>query len=155
MRGNGQRGFTLIEIMMVVALIGLTLSMALPGFVRSLHRQGMGKAEHDLVEACQDARRKAIFDSKPAELVIHPLEGTFGVPGVDDQSQLPSDVEIEILGVNFIDYTKQEEARVHFYENGTSDEFKIVLHGADGSYRTISLDIATALTRVTNGIDTQ
>ena len=30
------RGFTLIEVMMVVAIIGLTLTMGLPGFLKPL-----------------------------------------------------------------------------------------------------------------------
>jgi prepilin-type N-terminal cleavage/methylation domain-containing protein len=39
------RAFTLIEVMMVVAIIGLTLMMGLPAFLRVIHRQGMAKAE--------------------------------------------------------------------------------------------------------------
>ena len=45
------RGFTLIEVMMVVAIIGLTLTMGLPAFLRVLKKEGMYKAEYELVEA--------------------------------------------------------------------------------------------------------
>jgi hypothetical protein len=56
---------------------------------------------------------------------------------------------IDILGVNFIQLEKAEEARVHFFPNGTSDEFTILIHStSDGSYRKISLDTVTALTVV-------
>jgi prepilin-type N-terminal cleavage/methylation domain-containing protein len=138
-------GFTLIEIMMVVAIIGLTLTMGLPSFYHSLHKEGMAKAESELVEACQNARRDAIMGNHTAELVINPLEGTFLVPGAYDQKELSGDVRIDILGVNFIDLTKAEQARVHFFPNGTSDEFTIIISSAGGAVREIDLDTIAAL----------
>ncbi|HXR05695.1 MAG TPA: type II secretion system protein, partial [Candidatus Acidoferrum sp.] len=41
--------FTLIEILVVVGIIGLTLTMGVPAFVRALHKEGMRKAESDLL----------------------------------------------------------------------------------------------------------
>jgi prepilin-type N-terminal cleavage/methylation domain-containing protein len=143
----GRRGFTLIEIMMVVAIIGMTMTMGIPSFLRVLRREGMRKAESELVEACQEARRAAIMNNKTTDLVIHPIDGTFGVGGA--QTAFPNDITIDILGVNFIQLEKAEEARVHFFPNGTSDEFTILIHStSDGSYRKISLDTVTALTVV-------
>jgi prepilin-type N-terminal cleavage/methylation domain-containing protein len=143
--------FTLIEIMMVVAILGLTLAMGIPSFVRSIKREGMGKVERDLVQACQDARRTAIVNNQPTDLVIRPVDRTFGVPGVFGPVEIPNDIVIEALGVNFNSMVGQDEARVHFTTGGTSDEFIIILHGSDGSYRTIYLDCVTALPRVENG----
>jgi len=139
------RGFTLIEVMMVVAIIGLTLTMGLPGFLRVLQREGMRKAEYEMVEACKEARRAAIMNNEKTFLVIHPLLGTFEVPGAYPQKQLPNDVIIDILGVNFIQFERADEARVCFFPNGTSDEFTIVLHSSGGKYEKISLDTITAL----------
>lgn len=139
------RGFTLIEVMMVVAIIGLTLTMGMPGFLRVLQREGMRKAEYEMFEACTEARRAAIMNNEKTFLVIHPLLGSFEVPGAYSQKQLPSDVIIEILGVNFIQFERADEARVCFFPNGTSDEFTIVLHSTGGKYEKISLDTITAL----------
>jgi len=146
-----QAAFTLIEIMMVVAIIGLTLAMGIPSFVRSIKKEGMGKVERDLVQACQEARRAAIINNQTTDLVIRPLDRTFSVPGVFGPATIPNDIVIDIMGVNFIQMEGAEEARVHFHPGGTSDEFTIVLHGSDGSYRTIYLDIVTALPRVEDG----
>jgi prepilin-type N-terminal cleavage/methylation domain-containing protein len=147
---NHAGAFTLIEIMMVVAIIGLTLTMGFPSFVRSLKKEGMGKAERDLVQACQEARRAAIMNNQTTYLVIRPLDRTISVPGNFGPATIPDDITIDILGVNFIQKEKDEEARVRFDPGGTSDEFTIVLHGADGSYRKIYLDTVTALVRVDN-----
>lgn len=144
-RDSSARGFTLIEIMMVVAIIGLTLTMGIPSFVRVLKKEGMRKAESDLLEACQDARRTAIMNNQTAELVIHPIDGSFEVAGAFERTALPNDIIIDIIGVNFIQLEKADEARVHFFPNGTSDEFTILIHSTDGAYRKIYLDTVTAL----------
>ena len=139
------RGFTLIEIMMVVAIVGLTLTMGLPSFLRVLKREGMRKAEYEMVEALREARRAAIMNNEKTFFVMRPLDGTFEVPGAYPTAQLPNDVVIEILGVNFVQLEKAEQANVAFFPNGTSDEFTIVLHTPGGVYRKISLDTLTAL----------
>jgi general secretion pathway protein H len=139
------RGFTLIEIMMVVAIMGLTLAMGLPSFIRVIRKEGMRKAEYDLVEACREARRAAIMNGQTTDLVLHPLDGTFEVPGAFPTAQIPNDIIIDILGVNFIQLEKAEQASVHFFPNGTSDEFTIVLHSTGGKYLKFSLDTVTAL----------
>jgi prepilin-type N-terminal cleavage/methylation domain-containing protein len=143
--------FTLIEIMMVVAIIGLTLTMGIPSFHHMLQREGIGKVERQLVEACQQARRSAIMNNQTTDLVIRPLDHTFTVPGAFELVTIPNEVSITALGVNFVPMEAQEEARVHFYPKGTSDEFIIILHGYDGSYRTVYLDIVTALPRAADG----
>jgi prepilin-type N-terminal cleavage/methylation domain-containing protein len=149
-RSHHAAAFTLIEIMMVVAIIGLSLTMGFPSFVRALRKEGMGKAERDLVQACQEARRAAIMNNQPTYLVIRPLDRTFSVPGDFGPATIPNDINIDILGVNFIQKEKDDEARVRFNPGGTSDEFTIVLRGADGSVRKIYLDTVTALVNVEN-----
>lgn len=144
------RGFTLIEIMMVVAIFGLILTMGTPAFLHVLRREGMRKVEYDMVEACRSARRAAIMNNERTDLVLHPMEGTFEVPGAFAVSQLPADVHIETLGVNFIESKMFDEARVHFFPNGTSDEFTVVFVSNGGGMIEIDLDTIAALPVVKN-----
>lgn len=139
-----KNGFTLIEVMMVVAIIGLTLTMGLPAFLKVTRREGMRKAEYDVMQACIEARRAAIMNNETVELVINPLQRTVEVPGAFAQEQLPGEIVIETLGVNFIESKNFERAVVHFFPNGTSDEFTIVLHGV-GQMTEIDLDTIAAL----------
>jgi len=64
----------LIEIMVVVAIIGLVAAMGLPSLISSVHRSGMPKALDDIKDLCSSARRQAIFSGHTMEVVFHPLE---------------------------------------------------------------------------------
>jgi prepilin-type N-terminal cleavage/methylation domain-containing protein len=72
-----QGGFTLIEILIVVGIIGLTLTLGVPAFVKALQKEGMRKAQSDLLEACKNARGEAILKAAPQDLIFRPLDKTF------------------------------------------------------------------------------
>ena len=60
--------------MVVVAIMGIILTMAVPVMYRKLHPGSMQKAVNDLMEACSNARAYAILNDTETELVIHPFE---------------------------------------------------------------------------------
>jgi Tfp pilus assembly major pilin PilA len=88
-------------------------------------------------------RRAAVGqdDSAPApaagsafQATVKPFSGRLG-----------DDVSIEMLDVNFIELKHEEEARVRFHPNGTSDEFTVVMRIGGNAWRKITLDLVTGL----------
>jgi len=138
--------FTLIEMMIVVAIIGIVMAMGIPSIVHSLRKEGLRKAVSDLVEACNDARATAILSGNKSDLVIRPQDGT--ITGGKFSATLPENVWIQILGVNFLELQDADEARVHFYPNGTSDEFTIVLSSTEKEAQKVSLEVVTGIAQV-------
>ena len=165
--------FTLIEIMVVVGIIGIVLVMGAPPFVRSLQKDALRQATSDIEEACSKARALAILQGVPMQLVLRANDGQLTVtpapePGLrrtapeegPDNSvaaagpaapvfsaQLQRDVAVTLLYVNLKNQMEAEVSRVHFYPNGTSDEFTIVLETNRG-VRRISLESVTGLADV-------
>ena len=164
-------GFTLIEIMVVIGILAIVLAMGVPPFVRSLQKDSLRQAVSDIEEACGKARAQAILRGVPTELIIRAADGQLtvapapatraGQTAADGDSteqpansfvaqspvfsaHLREDIAITLLYVNLKDRMKAEESRVHFYPNGTSDEFTIVLE-TGGGVRKISLDCVTGL----------
>ncbi len=130
---------------MVVAIVGLMLTMGVPAFLKVMRREGMRKAEYDMLTACKEARRAAIMNNQETSLVLHPADRSFEVPGAFKLTELPADIVIDTLGVNFVELRNADQATVHFFPNGTSDEFTILLHAGGGSMIEIDLDTIAAL----------
>lgn len=173
MIGIGPAGFTLMELMIVVALAGILVAAGLPPFVRALKKEGIRKAVSDVVEGCSHARTQAILKGVPTELVIRAEDGQISVQPLarrtqesasdpmfdDDPSRatraqispftryLESDVAINLLYVNFQDMMEFPEARVRFFPNGTCDEFTIIVLAPSGEQK-VSVDVVTGLADV-------
>lgn len=167
--------FTLIELMVVVAIALLVMGWGVPNMLRTVDKQGINKAVSDLMEGSKQARAYAIMSGSPAELVIRAEDGALTVRrasgprlmrnsggdavGVSSlgktvtndlkgfRAALEDDVAVELLDVNFIDQMQFPEGIVRFYPNGTSDEFTIVLR-VDDEWRKVSLDPITGIAGV-------
>jgi len=172
--------FTLIEIMIVVCLMGIIMTMSVPIVYKVWHRQPMAQAIRDVTEVCSTARRLAILTGRETQVIFHPREGRLEVaggaasppknatpadmppaaaPAASSASgmvaQLSGRVSIQALGINLLDYTDAEIARIHFYPNGTCDEMLMILHSTENEQRGISTEVTTGLASVLNETDLQ
>lgn len=141
-------GFTLVEIMIVVAIMALVLGIGVPAMFRAADKSSLRQVVMDIADACAATRAQAILSGQPKELVIRPIDHTITAPGMSETIIIPERIIIELLGINFIEMQHTEEARVRFWPNSTSDEFTILLHGDGNEWRKISLDVVTAMADV-------
>ncbi len=140
-----KRAFTLIEVMIVVAIIGLMAAMSAPSLLSMLRKDGMRKAESDVIELLGDARAQAILKNENTTVSFHPADNRLS-SSIGKSVQLPDGVAMEGIGINLMDFSESEESYVRFFPNGTCDELTLVLHsGAD--WREIKLEFSTALAR--------
>lgn len=77
--GAGPRGFTLIELMVVVALVAILLALAAPSLRDFAANQALAGATSDLMGASMTARAAAI--GRNAETVIEPEDGVDWLSG--------------------------------------------------------------------------
>jgi prepilin-type N-terminal cleavage/methylation domain-containing protein len=169
------RAFTLIEIMMVVAIIGLMMTIGVPAILRTTRQEPMRKAVNDVMEICSHARAQAVLRGVTTTVVFHPqsrqvaLAGVGTTDSVDGSSQsvvstggskpstssasslnstqFADGITIDMLDINLLEYKDADEAHVRFFTNGTSDEMTLVLHSKD-QYLKITLEVTTGLASV-------
>jgi prepilin-type N-terminal cleavage/methylation domain-containing protein len=171
--GAQARAFTLIEIMIVVAILGIVLAMGAPSFVQVLSKEPLRQAVSDVTETLSHARAIAILQGISTQAVFRG-DGQLAVKAIPGPGnarrggeasdgvvteeeamegevllsrQLHPDVAITMLEVNFRSQMERESARVRFHSNGTCDDFTIVLESR-GGVRLITIDPITSLADV-------
>jgi prepilin-type N-terminal cleavage/methylation domain-containing protein len=162
-KSSASNAFTLIELMMVVAIVGLMMATGVPAILSVTREAPMRKAVNDMMDICSHARAQAILRGQTTTVVFHPRVREVSLSGgadasapstrlghaAVDSSEFDPSVVIEALGINNFDYTESDEGRVRFFANGTSDEMTLVL-SSGGEYRKITLEVTTALASVGN-----
>lgn len=76
--------FTLIEIVMVLAILGIIVGIALPAAVGTVRKGPMRQAVSDLEEGFLTARMRAILTGQPAELLISAGDSSLEVRAVTE-----------------------------------------------------------------------
>ena len=157
--------------MIVVALMGLIATTAIPTIYQLGKKEGMRRAVSDLIEVCSNARAQAILRGVAVDVFFHPVERRYEVsglvvpaasthlggegratkpapppsPGTGLAGILSDDIILEMLDVNLLEYSQSEWTRVRFYPNGTSDEMTVIFHSDKGEFRKITLEPTTGL----------
>ena len=102
-RGSATSGFTLIEIMAVIAIIGMVFAIGIPRLSRSKLRELRGEAE-SIAASIEFARQRAIMTGIPHRVLIDLEEGGYRVEwfvSEDRAFQTTNDAADESLEGNF------------------------------------------------------
>jgi prepilin-type N-terminal cleavage/methylation domain-containing protein len=169
-RHRYERAFTLLEIMMVVAIIGLMMTMSVPAILRTMHQEPLRKAVNDVLNICNHARAQAILHGVTTTVVFHPQSGDITLAGIAttnspdgfappdaptdattaaapnasalNSTKFDDSITIDMLDVNLSECKDASEALVRFFPDGTSDEMTLIIHSRD-EYRKITLEVTT------------
>ena len=126
-------GFTLIEMMVVLAVLGVLMATLYPSFGPPLARAKMHAASRDIASALRFARGVAIRTGREAVFILDIQHHLYTVP----EKPKPFSVDAGItLGL----YTSSSElfndsiGRIRFYPDGSSTGGKVTLK--QGSFKT-------------------
>jgi len=144
-------GYTLIELIVVIALIGVMLSFALPRFQGSVLTDGTRKLTRRIVMQVQQLRQNAIRSRNMQILHISPDGRKMWITNAamseeDAESaesggdEFPEDADV--LDVEYPDGERISygEARIRFSPKGYSDRVIIHLENSDGLKKSLIIE---------------
>ena len=132
---RGSKGFSLLELMVVLVLIGVGSLLVLPAMDRRLGRLEVRKSALRLAAVARDLRSKAVYKGSLQNLVLIPSENSYQTAS-GSTVHLPAGVRIAAVegGVP----AGHDTLQFHFYPNGRilGGEIRISGPEASGSYVT-------------------
>ena len=164
-----KRAFTLVEIMVVVAVMGLLLGISIPAFRKIMNKAPLEQGISDVESLCRQARAEAIVGQQAMDVVFNESEEIVALTAAarvinapdpftglmiktTEETQLIDQVALEV-DLQIIEPEPDEftldEIRIRFYPNGTSETLELRVVGAGEAYR-LTLDPVTGRTAVIN-----
>ena len=164
----GGTGLVLVELMVVLAVLGLIIGISIPSFRSFFKKAPLEQAISDVEGMCRQARSDAIINKRTMELVLNDSEESVvlrsaarTVMGVDpetggeanlveqgevlDRVELAADLQIiEPLDEDFVGLLE-----LRFYPNGTAEPVDLRVTDGNEAY-ILSLDPVTGHTTVVN-----
>ena len=139
--GKGSRGFSLLELMLVLLLIGVSMLIVLPNIAKGLQEREVRVSALGLAAAARDLRSRALADGEPHQLILDFSQNSYRIARLKEVS-LPADVKF--ISVNGGERLDRDRTRFYFYPNGSSLGGEIRLaHGEQSISYLIRLEALT------------
>ena len=101
-RRENQRGFTLIEILMVTAIIGILTAIAVARFADYHDRARQGSVLHDLRVCLIETAIEIQEDILPSNCFISEHESYDNNPFIDEDNMLSKNLDFKAAGYGFV-----------------------------------------------------
>jgi general secretion pathway protein H len=131
--GPRSHGFTLIELVAVVALIGIAFAVVTLSFSQSLRSAKIDAASRDLVAALRYTRGQAIVRGEQQALDLDVARNTYQAPG-RPPVQLPTDMHMTLTTAE-TEQTAASSGRIRFFPDGASTGGHITVYAGSREWR--------------------
>lgn len=162
------RAFTLVEIMVVVAILGILAGITVPTFKAIMDKAPLEQAISDVEALCRQARAEAIVKERPMDVILNDSQNTVTLSTAARVVNRPDEITGEIARIteeaSAVDSVTLEaeleifdpvplmpgdDVRIRFYPNGTAETLDLVVSDGGEGYRLV-LDPVTGHTAVDN-----
>jgi general secretion pathway protein H len=130
---SAERGFTLVEILVVIMIMGVVVAMVGSAMGYSLTGQQMRSASRDLIAALRYTRGQAIVKREPQVLMLNVDEKSYRA-ATRASVKLPEQFDLAIETARQ-EMVSEGEAGIRFYPDGSSTGGNIELSRGDTVWR--------------------
>ncbi len=145
--GSAFKGFSLIELVMVVAIIGITSGMVIPRFANSTSLARVNAATNRIIRDAALARQRAMSTSQPRSMVFAAVGYSIsGLTSLNNRSpDYAVDLAVEPYKANALTANLGGDAQVTFNIYGVPDSGGTISVTVGGNTRVLTLDANTGL----------
>ena len=135
-----QRGFTLVELVVVLALLALAYGLAAPALVRTVAGGELRIAARELTLALNQARAGAVVGGAPWRFTVDGLAGAYSF--AQTRRALPLGMTIAAAVPDAL-RSSAHVAAIDFFPDGSSTGGRVTLSARDGGRSAVSVDWLT------------
>ena len=134
--GQGQSAFTLVELLVAIAIVGLLMAVTVPGSIRMYESMQYRQAVRGVLTTLGNARHQAVDKGRPQDVVFDPQQRQISFAG--ETQQLPDGFEISVTTAREVN--RQNQGVIRFYPQGGSTGGDVDLVAPTGRGVRISVD---------------
>ena len=146
-----RQAFTLVELLLVLAIIGIVTAITIPNFVQSMKGNRLRVATRTVVKSGRYARSIAVLKQVPITVTFDLTNSTVSVKGGEGNDNLTrrlDGVKIESIRTGEDDSFNSDAFSVVYHTNGRCQPYTLRIVDGDGNASEVQVDaLATAKTR--------
>ena len=134
--GSRARGFSLLELLIVLTIAGLAMALVVPSGARMLDAMQSRQAVRDALALLAAARQRAVSSGRAQDVFVQPAQRRVWTG--EREQRLPGDLTLTVHGA--AELNREDTGVIRFYPDGGASGGGIDILRADGSGTRISVD---------------
>jgi len=130
-------GFTLIEMMIVIAISAIVLATLVPNFTPAIERAKLHAASRDVVSALRHCRGYAMIKGEDALFEVNTIAHTYRISGRKKLYHIPESIDLGLFTTS-TETLDEGTGRVRFFPDGSATGGRVTLIGQN---QTLVVDI--------------
>lgn len=130
-------GFTLIEMMIVIAISAIVLATLVPNFAPAIERAKLNAASRDVVSALRHCRGYAMIKGEDALFEINTINHTYRISGRNKLYHIPESIQLGLFTTT-TETLDEGTGRIRFFPDGSATGGRVTLIGQN---QTLVIDI--------------
>ena len=139
MKGRGKVGFTFIELLMVIVILGIFVAMATPNFRNTYLELELSSQARSLAKFLTYAQERAVVEGKTYRFEMNPVQGRYWLV-VERESEGEDGTHFGRIEGRYGRVVKlpsgisvaSDKEKILFYPDGGSDSFSLSLKDQEG-----------------------